>query len=141
MEAKEFGDDDEDEGEDGEVWEGIAHQPQQQDGGGGGGMGPPTPVVPDFAVLFYTRVNVWVAELAVVLKVLATVSEWWPEAAAASPSPAQSSETFGLPALASTHQALSRKAYGRFLGIRKTWQYGKGAVGFGGPAAAVSPRK
>jgi len=69
------------------------------------------------------------------------VSEWWPEAAAASPSPAHSSEAFGLPALASTHQTLARKAYGRFLGIRKAWQYGKGAVGFGGPTAAISPRK
>jgi len=100
----------------------------------------PSPVVPDFAVLFFTRTSVWVGELCTVLRVLIVVGEWWEEAAVRTRRESGLSEKFNLPALAITHLCLTRKAYARFLGVRKSWDFGKNAVGFG-QQATLSPRK
>ena len=91
--------------------------------------------VPDFAVLFYTRVNVWVAELSTTLRALNACCAWWGEAVASAS--AQEVREFNVHALAHAHQQLTRKAYSRLIAVRKCWDFSKGAVGFG----AASPRK
>ena len=91
--------------------------------------------VPDFAVLFYTRIAVWVAELGTTLRALQACSAAW-EGVMGSAGP-QEAAAFDIPALAVSHQQLARKAYSRLLAVRRCWEFGKGAVGFG----VSSPRK
>ncbi len=91
--------------------------------------------VPDFAVLFYTRIAVWVAELGTTLRALQACSAAW-EGVMGSAGPEEVA-AFDIPALAVSHQQLARKAYSRLLAVRRCWEFGKGAVGFG----VSSPRK
>ena len=95
--------------------------------------------VPDFAVLFYTKINVWVAELGAILRVLHACSAMWGGVMAAASQ--KEAEEFYVPEMAKAHQALSRKAYSRYLSIKRSWEFGKSAVGFGASGGVVSPRK
>lgn len=82
--------------------------------------------LPDFTVLFFSRLHVWVIEIEVALRALAAIGAWWPSVMAGPPLAG-----FDLTALARLHEQLVRRAYARMLFVRRTWEYGKLAPGFG----------
>ena len=90
--------------------------------------------MPDFAVLFFAPISVWIGEVAVALRVLAACEAAWGGAVAAAPPHVL--EEMNAAALARLHQQLVRKAYARLLGVVRAWETNKGAV-FG----EKSPRK
>jgi serine/threonine protein kinase len=81
---------------------------------------------PDFAVLFCTRLHVWVAEVEMCLRVLVAVKEWWSDALQSS------NNDVNLTECADSHRSILRTVYARSLAIRRTWTYGRTAIGFGG---------
>ena len=103
-------------------------------GDGGGAAAQHAETVPDFAVLFFARISVWIGEVAVALRVLAACEAAWGGAVAAAPPHVL--EEMNAAALARLHQQLVRKAYARLLGVVRAWETNKGAV-FG----EKSPRK
>jgi serine/threonine protein kinase len=82
--------------------------------------------VPDFAVLFFARINVWIGEITVALRALSACEAAWGGAVAAAPP--QVLEEMNAPALARLHQRLTRKAYARLLSCVRSWEASKAAV-------------
>ena len=95
------------------------------------GISPPEPIAaatfPDFSVLFCTRLHIWVAEVEVCLRALIAISEWWSNALKS-----QDSNYFNMTECAAMHKSLLRTVYSRSLALRRTWQYGRAAIGFVG---------
>jgi serine/threonine protein kinase len=104
-------------------------------GGGGGGGAAHAETVPDFAVLFFARIAVWMGELTVALRTLAACEAAWEGAVAAAP-PAVLRD-MDAAALAQLLPRLLRKAYARLLGCVRSWEQNKSAVF----AERGSPRK
>ena len=82
--------------------------------------------LPDFTILFFSRLHVWVVEIETMLRALVAIGVWWPHVLAGPPLGG-----FDLTALARLHEQLVRRAYARMLFVRRTWEYGKLAPGFG----------
>jgi hypothetical protein len=84
-----------------------------------------TATCPDFSVLFCARLHVWVVEVDICLRALAVIADWWPNALRS-----PDASDYNLSECAQKHRSLLRTAYARSLAIRRSWQYGRTAIGF-----------